>query len=120
LLGDGWSSNILWAFNGNLFEWPSTIVCRECTVRDLKITSSTVAKSTTSAAISCKGGVEKSLFEHLLIFLEGAYKPGTGIHFTGSCDSTTIRDCQFWLIKGVGIRIGSGSEIRIQGGRIIG
>ena len=120
IVGDGWCSNILWAFNGNLFEWSTGIVCRECTVRDLKITSSSVAKSTTSAAISCKGGVEKSLFDNLLVFPAAAYKPGTGIHFTGVCDSTTIRDCQLWLIKGVGIRIGSGSEIRIQGGRVIG
>ena len=120
IAGDGWSSNLLWAFNGNLFEWATGIICRECTVRDLKVTSSAITKSTTSAAFSCKGGVERSLFDHLLVYPGGAYKPGTGIHFTGNCDSTTIRDCQFWLIKGVGIRIGSGSEIRVQGGRVIG
>lgn len=120
LIGNGWSSNILWAFNGNLFEWATGVVCRECTIRDLKITSSAITKSTTSAAVSCKGGVEKSLFERLLVVPAAAYKPGTGIHFTGLSDSTTIRDCQFWLIKGVGIRIGHGSEIRVQGGRVIG
>lgn len=120
IAGAGWSTNILWAFNGHLFEWTSSVICRECTVRDLKITSSAVAKSTSSAAIRCSGGVERSQFEHILVTVSAAFKPGTGIHFQGTSDSTTICDCQFWLIKGTGIRIGQGSEIRVIGGRVIG
>ena len=120
ICGNGWSSNILWAFDGHLFDWTSTVICRECTVKDLKITSSNIAKTTTNAAIACRGGVERSQFDHLLVTFTGAYKPGSGILFTGVSDSTTIRDCQFWYIKGTGIRIGHGSEIRIQGGRVIG
>jgi hypothetical protein len=120
IAGDGWGANILWAFDGNLFEWSPGIACRECTVRDLKITSAVVAKSPGSAAVACKGGVERSQFDHLLVAPSGPYKPGSGLHFSGVCDSTTIRDCQFWLIKGTGIRLGHGSEIRIQGGRVIG
>ena len=118
--GNGWSSNIVWGFDGNLFQWPLGVICQEVTVSDLKITSDLVAKSADSAAISCQGGVARSLFDHLLLFFNGAFYPGTGIDFVGICDSTTIRDCQFWQITGVGVSIGNGSEIRIEGGRIIG
>jgi hypothetical protein len=120
IIGNGWRSNILWEFDGNLIEWPDEISCREVTVSHLRITSTQVVKDSKHAAISCKGGVERSLFDHLLITFSEGYKPSTGIDFVGISDSTTIRDCQFWLIKGTGIRIGHGSEIRITGGRIIG
>lgn len=120
VLGNGRSSNVLWAFDGNLFQWPTGISCREVSFSFLKITSTAVAKSPGSAAISCKGGVERSLFDGLLLMSEGKFKLGTGIEFVGVSDSTTIRDCQFWQVKGAGIRVGHGSEIEIHGGRIIG
>jgi hypothetical protein len=43
-----------------------------------------------------------------------------GIAMTGVADTNTIRDVIIWEIKGTGIQIGYGSEIRILGGRIIG
>ena len=124
--GNGWSSNIKWAFNGHLFKWTSEISCREITMGDLKITSVIVSKSAGNAAVLCAGGVERSYFDHLLIAPGNLgnptteTKPGSGIIFTGVSDSTTIHQCQFWGIKGTGIKIGRGSEIRIEGGRIIG
>lgn len=120
VVGNGLSSNILWPWPGNLLEWPLGVSCREVTVRDLKITS-TNPKGPTNTAISCQGGVERSLFDRILVTAEiPENNPGTGIACVGVCDSTTIRDCLLWGIKGRGIIVGHGSEIRIEGGRIIG
>ncbi|MGI0016988.1 MAG: glycosyl hydrolase family 28-related protein, partial [Nitrososphaera sp.] len=120
IVGNGWSSNILWAFNGHLFKWGSGVSCREVTVSNLKITSTNVSKSAGNAAIFCEGGVAGSYFDHLLITSSGSIKPASGIKLVGHSDSTTIHQCQFWNIKGTGITIGHGAEIRIEGGRIIG
>lgn len=120
ILGHGWSSNLLWGFNDNLVEWTSGTSCREVSIRNLRITSTRIAKSPSSVAIACYGGVERSLFDHLLLTYSEEFKPGSGLLFEGVSDSTTIRDCQFWGIKGKGIQVGHGSEIRIHGGRIIG
>ncbi len=122
VIGNGLTSEILWAFSGNLFEWPAGISCREVTFRDLKI-SSTTPKSPTDAAISCLGGIERTLFDRLFISAQDftvSNNPGTGIACTGVSDSTTIRDTLLWGIKGKGVQLGHGSEIRIKGGRIIG
>ena len=124
--GNGWSSNIKWAFNGHLFQWKKGVSCCEITMSDLRITSVKVSKSEKSAAVFCAGGVERSYFDHLLIGPDNLNDsnveivPGSGIVFTGVSDSTAIHQCQFWRIKGTGIRIGHGSEIRIEGGRVIG
>lgn len=120
VIGNGWTSNILWGFNGDLFEWSSGVSCREVTVSNLRITSVDVAKTSNAAAIACEGGVERSYFNHLLITHSGIFKPGSGMRLIGVSDSTTIHQCQFWRIKGTGIQVGHGSEVRIEGGRIIG
>lgn len=124
--GNGLSSNILWPGPFNLLEWPAGFSCREVTVRDLRITS-TNPKGPTNTAISCQAGVERSLFERVLVCSDDLFtssipvnNPGTGIACVGVCDSTTIRDCLLWGIKGRGIALGHGAEIRIEGGRIIG
>ena len=89
-------------------------MCLEVNIRDIKI-ESTVSQGAGSAAISCQGGVARSHFANLLIV-----NPGIGINCIGITDSIAIHDCQFWFVKGTGIRIGHGSEIQIIGGRIIG
>ncbi len=122
--GNGWSSEVLWAFDGHLFRWNTGVPCREVTMADLKITSVEGTKSPESAAVICDGGVEKSYFDHLLINSSGGTQnksfPGSGLVFNGVSDSTAFHQCLFWEIRGTGIRIGHGSEIRIEGGRIIG
>eukprot|EP00698_Gefionella_okellyi_P017762 TRINITY_DN5240_c0_g1_i4.p2 TRINITY_DN5240_c0_g1~~TRINITY_DN5240_c0_g1_i4.p2 ORF type:complete len:264 (+),score=64.77 TRINITY_DN5240_c0_g1_i4:1512-2303(+) len=45
---------------------------------------------------------------------------GSGINFGPLTDSVSVLECQMWLVTGTGVTIGKGSEVRIEGGRIIG
>jgi hypothetical protein len=49
-----------------------------------------------------------------------SYPVSGGIAMAGVADTNTVRDVGMWVIKGTGIQIGYGSEVRILGGRIIG
>lgn len=85
------------------------------------ITSSLVEKSLDKFAIYAENLV-RSEIEHLFIHSNDSklYPVAGGIAMAGVADTNTIRDVIMWEIKGTGIQIGYGSEVRILGGRIIG
>jgi hypothetical protein len=93
----------------------------QITIRDFSITSSVVAKSLDKFAIYATNLV-RSQIQHLFIHSNDSksYPVSSGIAMAGVADTNTIRDVIMWEIKGTGIQIGYGSEIRILGGRIIG
>lgn len=93
----------------------------EVTIRDLTITSTAVAKSIDRFAIYAENLV-RSQIEHLYIHSNDtkSYPVPGGIAMKGVADTNMINDVEIWVIKGTGIEIGHGSEIRITGGRIIG
>ncbi len=125
MVGNGWSSNILWAFNNHLFYWPYS--CREVTIRDLTITSWAVNKSPQFAAFNCNGGIERTVFDHVNVIYDFSNPtptnlPGSGIlcNPTAFFAGCAIYECLFFGIQGTGIRLGNGAEVRIIGGRVIG
>ncbi len=93
----------------------------QITVRDFVITSSVVSKSLDKFAIYAENLV-KSQIEHIIVNSNDSKTAplSSGINLAGVADTNTIRDVIMWGIKGTGIQIGYGSEIRISGGRIIG
>ncbi len=93
----------------------------QITIRDFAITSSVVSKSLDKFAIYAENLV-KSEIEHILVNSNDSKTAPliSGINLAGVTDTNTIRDVIMWGIKGTGIQIGYGSEIRILGGRIIG
>mmetsp|Transcript_46632 Transcript_46632/g.120284 ORF Transcript_46632/g.120284 Transcript_46632/m.120284 type:complete len:438 (-) Transcript_46632:92-1405(-) len=128
--GYGSVSVILWSFDGDLFTW--TCPSYSVQVVSLAVGSVTVQKSPSSFALrvgtqpGC--GAQKSLFREVSLYGAGAI-PGTstqtllagsGFDLGSVSDTTTIQDCLLWFVRGTGIRIGRGSEVRILGGRIIG
>ncbi|UJR07336.1 hypothetical protein I4U23_011623 [Adineta vaga] len=120
--GDGMNSILLWEFNDHLIQiLPSNNGISEVTIRDFVITSSITPKSLDKFGIYAENLV-KSQIEHLIINSNDSKISPTssGICLSGVADTNTIRDVIMWEIRGTGIEIGYGSEVRILGGRIIG
>ncbi|MCA1595498.1 MAG: hypothetical protein LC772_03610 [Chloroflexi bacterium] len=117
--GDGASSTLLHETDEPLLVWPAGVSCREVSVRHLRVESTGHDKSTESAVISCLGGVERSLFQHLLFFAD-TVRSGSGILTDQVADTTTLDNCVMWRIGGVGLRVARGSQVVVLGGRIIG
>lgn len=120
ITGDGWSTTLLHENDEPLLLWPEGVSCRECSVRHLRVQSVKTPKSPHTAVIACRGGVERSLFQHLLFFGEGDTPLGSGIVTERVADTTTLDQCLMWGVSGVGLKVARGSEIRVFGGRIIG
>jgi hypothetical protein len=128
IVGEGRSAEILWGFNGHLFDWVSgstPVECFESTIRDLMVTAheDLEAIGAQNAAFYCRGGCARTIFSNILVMTTVAgptYLPGSGIWVQGVTDSVMIENCQFWNIKGTGIRLGHGSEIFVSDTRIIG
>lgn len=119
ITGEGFSTTLLHENDEPLLLWPRGIACREVTVRHLRFLSVGRDKSPTTPVIFCQGGVERSLFSHLLFFTEGA-KMGSGIITEEVADTSTLENCVMWGVSGVGIRLARGAEVRVIGGRVIG
>ncbi|CAF2101191.1 unnamed protein product [Rotaria magnacalcarata] len=121
--GDGWSSVLLWEFDDHLLVILSQDGSElpQLTIRDFAITSSAVAKSLEKFAIYTEDLVQSHI-EHIIINSNDTknFPVSSGIAMMGVADTNTIRDVIMWNIKGTGIQIGYGSEIRILGGRIVG
>ncbi len=117
--GDGRSSVLLHENNEPLLLWPENAPCRECSVRDLTLSSVKTKKSPDVAMIDCRGGAERSFFHNLLLLGNGDMM-GSGISVEKVMDTTTIDHCVIWNCGGTGIRVARGSEVRIFGGRVTG
>ncbi|CAF2091842.1 unnamed protein product [Rotaria magnacalcarata] len=116
-------SVLLWEFDDHLIVISAQDgnELSQLTIRDFSITSSVVLKSLDKFAIYAEDLVESQI-EHLIINSNDSksFPVPSGIGMIGVADTNTIRDVVMWEIKGTGIQIGYGSEIRISGGRIIG
>jgi hypothetical protein len=120
ITGDGSTSVLLHENDEPLLLWPKEHECTHCSVRHLSFTSTVNNKSRDTAVIACLGGAVRSLFSNLLFNCQGATM-GSGIYVEKVMDTTTIDHCLMWgPIRGIGIRVAKGSEVRIFGGRIIG
>ena len=138
ILGEGFSSILLWEFNGHLLVLsPGTVFdpnhlsskfsflgnaseISGITIRDFVISSTNVSKSSEKFSIYATNLV-RSHIEHLLIRGEDpTISVPSGIGMLGVADTNNIRDVLITQIQGTGIQIGYGSEIRIIGGRLIG
>lgn len=120
ITGDGASSALLHENDEPLLLWPKENECRFCSIRELCFTSTVNNKSRETPVISCLGGAVLSYFDHLVFDTNGA-DMGSGIHVERVMDTTTLNHCLFWgAVRGTGIRVAKGSEVRVFGGRIIG
>ena len=89
LTGDGFSSVLLHAGPEHCLAWQEGSACRESSVRDLCIAAAGQSKDPGIAAIACLGGVERSLFSHLLL-TGGDIRMGSGILTRGVADTTAL------------------------------
>jgi hypothetical protein len=117
--GAGGTSTLLHENDEPLLLWPEGVSCREVSVRHLRVQSTGRDKSPESAVIACRGGIERSLFHHLLFFADNV-RSGSGILTEEVADTTTVDSCVMWRIGGTGLRVARGSEVRVIGGRITG
>ena len=120
--GDGWVSNMIWSTASNLFQWPSSTTASNMLIQDIMISvpSSWGPSETPLFAFSFPGGLTQSLIRHIKIE-NPAYKGFgvSGIDMGLVSDTNEVVSCVLWLLTGIGIRIGKGSEIRVRGGRVI-
>ena len=123
--GDGWQSQLLWAFAGNLFQWPASApaTINDMLIRDVQVTTVS-SKWTTPLAAPCfafsfPSGLTQSLIHHVKILNSYSGYGVSGIDMGAISDTVEAIHNVFWMLTGTGIRIGKGSEIRISGGRII-
>ena len=128
VVGDGESSNILWAFDGDLFVWANPNPIEWTTISSFTITSIQQDKSPSSTALRFSAGFTKGLIDSILMYGSGPVPVnggssttlGSGIDLGKVSDTLTIRDTTLWFLSGTGVKVGMGSEVRIEGGRIIG
>lgn len=86
-------------------------------LHDLLVVSSSVAKSPESTCFYFSDGLTQSFIYNIEITNNGddSTKLGSGIVIQGVTDTVEITSVVMWEIKGTGIRIGYGSEVRIIG-----
>ena len=120
--GDGWVSKVVWDTASNLFQWPSSAAASNMLVQDIMISvpSSWGPSAEPLFAFSFAGGLTQSLIRHIKID-NPAYRGFgvSGIDMGPVSDTNEVVSCVLWLLTGIGIRIGRGSEIRVSGGRVI-
>lgn len=121
LQGDGWVSQIIWDTSSNLFQWPSSNPASNMLIQDIMVVvpSSWASSSTPLFAFSFPAGLTQSLIRHIKIYNPNKGGGVSGIDMGLVSDTNEVVSCVLWLLTGVGIRIGKGSEIRISGGRVI-
>jgi len=117
--GDGLSTVLLHAFDGPLLSWAASSKANEVLVRDFLVLSTGAPKSRTTPVIACQGGATFANFSNLKLDA-GTAGMGAGIQLRGVVDTCAILNCVIWRASGIGIEIGSGSEVRIIGGRVVG
>ena len=133
LVGEGWSSILLWPFDGDLIVWgpnstsdqPAHLLLADFAI----VCVGAAPKSRRSTALRFPNGIVRSTIHSLLFYGRGAV-PGMGAVTACACgtnldlgtitDTVTVRDVLHWFVGGTGVVIGRGSEVRIMGGRIIG
>ena len=125
--GDGPSSNILWSTDTTLFEFQTKDPISMVTISDLTVSSVARAKSGASFAFSFPAGFTKSQIDTVQIIGSGGlpgvamtFPFGGGFDLGNVTDTSAVRNCLVWFGCGTGVKIGKGSEVRLEGGRLIG
>ena len=117
LRGEGKATALLWPADEDLLVFGSST---ELTLAAMSLVS-TGPKSPNSTAIRFTAALTRSLFDALLIVGDNpAHNPGSGLNLGTLTDSCTVREVQIWGVTGTGITIGTGSQVIIKGGRVIG
>ena len=125
--GDGPASNLLWSADRTLFEFSAKDPVAMATVSDLTVSS--VARPKSSFAFVFPAGLVKSQVDTVQIIGSGGLPSGSitqtfpfggGFDLGKVTDTSTLRNCLLWFCSGEGVIIGGGSEVRLEGGRLIG
>eukprot|EP00037_Helgoeca_nana_P015739 m.147450 g.147450 ORF g.147450 m.147450 type:complete len:544 (+) comp23148_c1_seq1:21-1652(+) len=131
--GSGWDSILLWTEDADLLVWATP--AQWISVVDIAITSVGKPKSANSTAlrfgVGPGTGAQRVVIDRVLVFGDGGapipnttltgVPGGSAIDLGPVSDTSTVRDTVLWFFGiGTGIKIGRGSEVRIEGGRVIG
>ena len=119
VVGDGRTSVLLHEMDEPLLLWKENMSCRDSSIRNLFFSSAVKDKSPDTPVIALLGGAEQTIFSQLK-FTAGSAKMGSGIAVENVMDTTTLDQCIMWGIRGTGLKVARGSEVRIFGGRLVG
>ena len=134
---------LLWSAAADLFHYAAAGPASHVRISDLAVASVGAAKTPNNTAFRFSSGFVRSGFENILFFGSGdgdgprlqttapkeilrptlpALPRGLASTPLGSCidmgivsDTSSVRDTIVWFTLGTGIRVGHGSEVRIQG-----
>jgi hypothetical protein len=131
--GDGPGSNLLWASDSTLLLFDAPAPVGMATIADLTVSSVMRAKSAASVALAFPAGLVKSLIDTVQVIGAGGLPSGGtggvpqqtfifggGFDLGNVTDTVSLRNCLLWFGCGTGVKIGRGSEVRLEGGRYIG
>ena len=127
IIGVGFQSTILWASDSDLFVWSDSVELS--TFSDLSIASVAPTKDASSVAFRFVNELSKSEFRQILFYGQPSASVTAGqegVNFPGCIDmgevtdTVTVTDSVAWMAVGTVLKIGRGSEVRINGGRLIG
>jgi hypothetical protein len=126
--GEGTRSVLLWTHAGDLLVWPNATGM--ITLADFSIGSIHSPKPLTATAMRFAQGLVKSTISNVLFVGQGPISTTSGDFpavLLGTCidlgpltDTVSVRDVVIWFVAGTGIIVGAGSEVRVEGGRVIG
>ena len=130
--GEGWQSALLWEADTDLLVLapPGGTQLAHSFFADFAVLcGGASAKSPASTALKFPTGLVRSTLSTLLFYGSGplpsggsAVTCGTNLDLGGASitDTVTVRDTLHWFLRGTGVVIGRGSEVRVLGGRIVG
>ena len=123
--GVGWESMLLWGSNTDLFSWDN-IDAAHLNFHDFAVISVSTIKNEDLVAFRFSLSVTQSVFSRILFYGSGSlsgyevtFIPGA-FDLGAVTDTVSLTDCVVWFGVGTLVRVGHGSEVRVQGGRLIG
>jgi hypothetical protein len=132
--GEGWQSALVWEAATDLLLFApadGSQLAHALLANFAIVCAGSAPKPARATAVKFASGIVRSTLSNLLFYgagplpnasLGNAVTCGTNLDLGGASvtDTVSVRDTLHWFLRGTGVVIGRGSEVRVLGGRIVG
>ena len=115
IVGDGPGSVIKNSSSSHLFYWPASAPIAGFNARNFSVSIGSGLRGLGAAIFCSVGQVVNATFENLILTSDAS-----GVRLTAACNNISFQNCVISFTAGVGLEVGSGSEVRVFGGRVVG